>query len=549
MSWSDASDIQNQLDNALNAYQWNTATALVEELIHRLYKDSAPYPEAPACKILASLRRKRQFALTARCAEAFVRTGLAAPYIRRQYAQALIDQGILFGAERVLQGLLMEPLDAYGEAAEAHGLLGRIYKQLYVNAAEPDNPSVRGFLQRALGEYLQIYWRNPKKFSWHGVNAVALLRRARDDGFELPQGPSADALAEAVLTSLPLRSNGADPFQLATRVEALLALGHTQDALLAATDYVSHPDTDAFEIASTLRQMEEVWRLKPETPPGSSILMLLRAALLRAQGGMSQSFSGDLDRNIAVVEQAKRDVETVERQNTEIRHEKVLGDDPAVSLGWLQLGLERAKSIARIERLTGDGHGTGWLVRSDEFFPGKFPDGHVLLVTNSHVINEDGSDGALSPEEAQAHFQGIGRRYKFGPKVIWTSPPKALDATFLDFGTEVPAVEPLPVFKKAVKFTQPAPRMFIIGHPQGGELKFSIHDNRLLDYGPDRLRYRTRTEEGSSGSPVFEADAWQVVGLHHAGGKFTCLNVKQQEPYDANEGIAILAIKTAIAAG
>jgi hypothetical protein len=43
---------------------------------------------------------------------------------------------------------------------------------------------------------------------------------------------------------------------------------------------------------------------------------------------------------------------------------------------------------------------------------------------------------------------------------------------------------------------------------------------------------------------VFEADAWQVVGLHHAGGTFQRLD-GGTPPYDANEGISIRAIRDA----
>jgi hypothetical protein len=542
------SDIQHQLDTALNSYQWSAAAAVGGELIRRVYETREPYPEASALAVLASLRRKRQFPLAVRVAEAFLRTGQVAPRVHRQYAQALIDQGILFGAETVLQALLMQRIGADGEVAEAHGLLGRIYKQLYVNAAEPAHPRVRGFLERALGEYLQVYRQDPKRHTWHGVNAVALLHRAKADGIELPPGPSADSLAAAILDALPAASAAAEAFDLATRVEALLALGRTQEAILATSDYVSLARDDAFAIASTLRQMEEVWRLNRDTPPGSTILMLLSAALLRAQGGESQTFSGDLTRSIAAVDQAKREVEKVEH-DPDVQYQRILGNDGAVSLGWLKTGLQRARSIARIERLTGDGHGTGWLVRAEDFFPGRFPAGRLLLVTNTHVVNQDGSGDALSPGEAQANFQGVPQVCPFAATVVWSSPVKALDATFLDFGDAVPSADPLPLSARSVTFTEPPPRMFIIGHPQGGDVKFSIHDNRLLDYSDNRLRYRTPTEPGSSGSPVFDSEAWHVVALHHAAGKYSCLSVKQKEPYEANEGIPVQAIRNAIAAG
>ena len=41
---------------------------------------------------------------------------------------------------------------------------------------------------------------------------------------------------------------------------------------------------------------------------------------------------------------------------------------------------------------------------------------------------------------------------------------------------------------------------------------------------------------------MFEADGWRVVGLHHSGGVFERLD-GTQPPYEANEGIAIRAIR------
>ena len=94
--------------------------------------------------------------------------------------------------------------------------------------------------------------------------------------------------------------------------------------------------------------------------------------------------------------------------------------------------------------------------------------------------------------------------------------------------------------------SEPPPRLYVIGHPGGGDLAFSLQDNFLLGSNDHLLHYRTPTEGGSSGSPVFEADDWRVVALHHAGDP----NMKRIDgeggTYEANEGIAIRAIQQAV---
>jgi trypsin-like peptidase/tetratricopeptide repeat protein len=542
MSWSDAPDIQNALDAALGKYQWTAVAAVCDRLICRIHEERSPYPEVAARGVLAALRKKRQFRLIVKVAEAFVRSGQDAPRIRRQYAQALIDQGILLAPEPILDALTIGPLED-SEVAEAHGLLGRIYKQLYINTSAPSSQSARLFFERAVTEYSQIYRLDPQRYTWHGINLVALIHRGAVDGINADGAAAANDIATRILTALPQLSQIRDAFDLATSLEALIALDRSEEATAAALAYVQHPDADAFEIGSTLRQLEEVWRLSSETPPGQTILPLLRAAKLKREGGALDASPRQIDDELRLVEQAKRDVAASPRL------EKIFGDDRMVTLQWYETGLLRTKSVARVERLNGKGHGTGWLVSSDDFFPsGWFTDGkrRQLLLTNAHVVNPDGSGGALSADDARANFQGLGKIVSFD-EIVWSSPPDEFDATFVTFKGDPPAAASMPVFQKRVRFTEPGSRLYIIGHPGGRDVELSLHDNLLIDCDDRLLRYRTPTEGGSSGSPVFEADDWRAVGLHHAGGTFERLD-KNPPPYEANEGITVLAIKKAIAA-
>ena len=89
-------------------------------------------------------------------------------------------------------------------------------------------------------------------------------------------------------------------------------------------------------------------------------------------------------------------------------------------------------------------------------------------------------------------------------------------------------------------------RVYLIGHPAGGRLSFSLNDNAVLDFEDPRLHYRAPTEKGSSGSPVFSLD-WNVLGLHHAGSAQMPRLNGQAGTYPANEGIWIHAIRRALA--
>ncbi|HJZ74375.1 MAG TPA: serine protease, partial [Vicinamibacterales bacterium] len=95
---------------------------------------------------------------------------------------------------------------------------------------------------------------------------------------------------------------------------------------------------------------------------------------------------------------------------------------------------------------------------------------------------------------------------------------------------------------------QRAPRLYVIGYPASGDLQLSLRDNEMIASNERYLHYRTPTAPGSSGSPVFDESGWSVVALHHAGREK--MNRLDGKPgvYDANEGIAIGAIRRAIAA-
>jgi V8-like Glu-specific endopeptidase len=69
--------------------------------------------------------------------------------------------------------------------------------------------------------------------------------------------------------------------------------------------------------------------------------------------------------------------------------------------------------------------------------------------------------------------------------------------------------------------------------------------NALLDHQAPKLHYRTATEGGSSGSPVFNQD-WSLISLHHAEGEQMPKLNGQPGTYQANERIWMRTICGAV---
>jgi V8-like Glu-specific endopeptidase len=151
-------------------------------------------------------------------------------------------------------------------------------------------------------------------------------------------------------------------------------------------------------------------------------------------------------------------------------------------------------------------------------------------------------------------FEAVDANRVYGvSEILWTSPPEQCDASVLRLDAATQGVTPMPI-AKALPIIEEAARVYVIGHPGGRDLAFSFQDNELLDHeGPPagkpqiagvcRVHYRAPTEGGSSGSPVFNGSSWEVIALHHKGGKLGMPRLNGvQGSYAANEGIWMQSI-------
>jgi hypothetical protein len=464
-------------------------------------------------------------------ADAMIHNGLDLPSVRHHYAQALIDQEMPTAALCILDGLIAGAPGNIERNAMTYGLIGRAYKQLYLSVGA-DVARRKDYLHRTIAAYHGVY-AVADTHRWHGINAVALMRRAVRDGFELAEFADPEAHATSIAERI-LAAVNADPdpgrWECATALEACVALNRIDQAQYWLGRYVNSEDTDAFELASTLRQLVEVWQLDDTTEPGARLLPGLRATLLRREGGHVEIPESHLQRSILA---------TVDDSGLE----RLFGAAGFHTLTWFRDALERCRLVARIEDSYGDGVGTGFLIDGPSLH-GSLP-GAVLL-TNAHVIPD-----AIEPSEAFVTFRGgetvdgAAERHRIDT-LVWSSPRDKLDVSIATLrtvptqATKCPLVASLPSVD-----ARPAPRVFIIGHPRGRmQPMFSIQDNLMLDHDATRVHYVAATEPGSSGSPAFD-DNWNLVAVHHSGSD-EMPRLHGGGTYQANEGIWIGAVREAI---
>jgi V8-like Glu-specific endopeptidase len=206
----------------------------------------------------------------------------------------------------------------------------------------------------------------------------------------------------------------------------------------------------------------------------------------------------------------------------------------------------RCRAVARVQTADDDGVGTSFLVAGPDLHPDLPP---LVIVTNGHVVPE-----GLDAGQAHVAFHGLdddpGRQAGFRVADRWWYQPSAdggLDTTLLELDGYPQDVVPTPLARALPPKPLDGRRAYVIGHPSGlTQPQFSLQDNMLLDYDNRVLHYRSPTEGGSSGSPVFD-DEWRLIGLHHAGSTWMPRLNRAGGTYAANEGITIEAIRGGLA--
>lgn len=207
--------------------------------------------------------------------------------------------------------------------------------------------------------------------------------------------------------------------------------------------------------------------------------------------------------------------------------DKIIGSkDKLLKINWLEKALKASKSVCRV---VGDNIiGTGFISQ----------DGYLFTV-NHLISNPEMASKAQVEFNFEATAEGNIKpkvTYLLDSKDFISSPADQLDFTRIKI-IDNPS-QPLAQWGFVSFETNAIPKVnesvTIIQHPMGKDKQIALDANEVVGQLEQYLYYRTDTEPGSSGAPVFNAD-WKVVALHHAAGKFV-VNARGDK-LDVRQGI------------
>jgi len=276
------------LSGAVSRHDHPRTESLVRAIVEHLSNRASPYPQQHAYSDLQKLRQDREFELMCRYGEAAIASGTRKDRVRRLVAQGLIETRRYIYALEILQSIVNDSDSSQQEIYEAYGLIGRAYKQRYVDA--PEARGAAAMLRHAIVAYETVYARDKNQF-WHGVNAASCILRAERDGILVVPLSMAKTIALEIVQTLDHMSSSGPALTVwdcASRIEALLALERYDDAEQALEVYIHHPDMKAFEVSSTMRQFDQILELA-RTDRGAAMLTRLRSTMERYRAGKSSS--------------------------------------------------------------------------------------------------------------------------------------------------------------------------------------------------------------------------------------------------------------------
>ena len=199
-------------------------------------------------------------------------------------------------------------------------------------------------------------------------------------------------------------------------------------------------------------------------------------------------------------------------------------------IGTLQRLLELAPAVClfHVELPGARTRGTGFRI------------GENRLLTNWHVLHNRLTGEPATAAKAEFGFDEDGDGNHL-PSTAIRCDVTTIHADREDDWAVIEAAEPLraewPIIRLSAAAEPVVPNpAYIVQHPNGERKRVGFVRNKVTLVNEKILHYVTDTQEGSSGSPIFDREG-RLIGLHHVGG--TPQDLTGVEPLSKNEGIRI----------
>jgi V8-like Glu-specific endopeptidase len=191
-----------------------------------------------------------------------------------------------------------------------------------------------------------------------------------------------------------------------------------------------------------------------------------------------------------------------------------------------------ARSVARLALRFGDdsAHGTGFLI------------GPRQILTNHHnvVMGAQKATGIVAEFDYEEGFHGKALVRKGRVDSIVSAADNDWAVVTLDAAVDRPVLALGTTYDIGVNDT-----VVIIQHPKGAFKQFSLEPLAIRHVDAKRIQYVADTQQGSSGSPVFNS-RMEVIALHHAEAETTVKVNGASEVLWRNQGIHIEQVKKAL---
>ena len=220
-------------------------------------------------------------------------------------------------------------------------------------------------------------------------------------------------------------------------------------------------------------------------------------------------------------------------------HEALLyHDDLTIQIGRVPGLIETLQKLVSLSpaicRLVVDIHGRGQHGTGFRIGPDR-------LLTNWHVLHSD--DTRATAVTAEFGYEDDGRGGALAATVIPCNVASIVtnkedDWAIISAQQTLADSWPVVRLSEAVAPTQGS-AAYIIQHPGGERKRVGFVRNQVSSFDDRVVHYLTDTQEGSSGSPVFDGQG-RLIALHHAGGRPQ--QVVGKAPVKKNEGILISRI-------